>query len=66
MHLAAMHQISTFFKTLLFAMAWLLLAGLPASAQLYQSRAQQAILIDMETGSILFQQDAARDRIFRQ
>lgn len=31
-----------------------------ASAQLYQSRARQAILIDMETGSILFQQDAER------
>ncbi len=65
MHLAAMHQISTPLKTLLFAMAWLLpaclvLASQPASAQLYQSRAQQAILIDMETGSILFQQDAAR------
>lgn len=33
---------------------------MPASAQLYQSRAKQAILIDMETGSILFQKDAER------
>lgn len=38
---------------------WMLLAT-PVSAQLYQSRAKQAILIDMETGSILFQQDADR------
>lgn len=41
-------------------MAVIAFSVVPASAQLYQSRAQQAILIDMETGSILFQQDAER------
>lgn len=60
MHLGAMHKISSVFKSFLAAICWLTLLSLPASAQLYQSRAQQAILIDMETGSILFQQDAER------
>lgn len=60
MHLGGMYQIPTPFKTVLPVFLWLVLLSLPASAQLYQSRAQQAILVDMETGSILFQQDAER------
>ncbi|MEP0520540.1 MAG: D-alanyl-D-alanine carboxypeptidase family protein [Hyphomicrobiales bacterium] len=51
-----------FFKltTYLASVVLVALSVLPASAQLYQSRAEQAILIDMETGSILFQKDAER------
>lgn len=49
-------KISTLFATLVLVV----LTSLPAHSQLYQSRAKQALLIDMETGSILFQQDAER------
>lgn len=55
-----MYQISSLIKFSVLVVLWLGLSALPASAQLYQSRAQQAILVDMETGSILFQQDAER------
>lgn len=48
------------FTLFLATIAFLVTPIEPASAQLYQSRARQAILIDMETGSILFQQDAER------
>lgn len=60
MHLGDMYQNSTPCKSIFAATIWLVLSCLPVAAQLYQSRAQQAILIDMETGSILFQQDAER------
>jgi serine-type D-Ala-D-Ala carboxypeptidase (penicillin-binding protein 5/6) len=48
-------------STLVFAMlAWLALAMAPASAQsqLYDTRAKQAVMIDAETGTILFSKDA--------
>lgn len=48
------------FTLSLASVVFIALSVMPVSAQLYQSRAQQALLIDMETGSILFQQDAER------
>ncbi|WP_457936954.1 D-alanyl-D-alanine carboxypeptidase family protein [Mesorhizobium sp. 10J20-29] len=48
-------------STLVFAtLAWLALAMAPASAQsqLYDTRAKQAVMIDAETGTILFSKDA--------
>ncbi len=42
----------------LLCLAWMAFAALPAQAQLFETRAKEAILIDAETGTILFSRNA--------